>query len=120
MITQGEMYPVVLAKRVWRALSSGRKVLWFIDYEGARFCFLKCASQSWSARQLLWLTALEDFRSGAYTWFARVISESNLADSVSRNDFSIVQSMHATRVYPAPIEISELQCKDHIVQMNSA
>jgi hypothetical protein len=98
VIGQAEIYPVVLAKRVWANRLLHRKLLVFIDNDSARLGLIKAASSSRPSRDLILLSVCADADSSTISWYARVPSVSNPADSVSRGDFAWAEGLGAVRV----------------------
>ena len=41
VISQAEMFPVLVAKNTWGPILAGRSILWFLDNESARSCFVR-------------------------------------------------------------------------------
>ena len=107
VIGQAEIYPVVLAKRVWANRLLHRKLLVFIDNDSARLGLIKAASSSRPSRDLILLSVCADADSSTISWYARVPSVSNPADSVSRGDFAWAEGLGAVRVScPQPSSVS--------------
>ena len=86
-IGQAEVAPVVWAKRTWWKVMSGRRVLVFIDNDSARHSLIKCYSPVNATARLLWEMLGVDSALGAVCWYARVPSESNIADEPSRLEY---------------------------------
>ena len=63
-----EIYPVIIAKKTWRSILAGRRVLIFIDSEAAKFSFVHNYSAHVNATNLLLENAQLDFRSHALCW----------------------------------------------------
>jgi hypothetical protein len=84
LITQIELLPVILAKQQLGPMLEGRRVLWFIDNDPARFSLIRGASQSSVSMRLLFEFWSSDTAHPCFNWFARVPSYSNPADLPSR------------------------------------
>ena len=66
---------------------TGRRVLFFIDNDSARFALVNMFSPVDASAVLLWEVAAEDSITAAINWYARVPPESNIADDPSRLEF---------------------------------
>ena len=83
VIGQAEAFAVVLARRALSRFITGRRVLYFIDNEGAREVLIKGSSKS---RTLLLLGSIffeMENKDQSLTWLERVPSASNIADAPS-------------------------------------
>ena len=78
-----EIFPVVVAKATWREVIRGRRVLYFLDNEGARFTFIRSYSAQVNATSLLLQSARLDVESRALGWYSRGPSKSNPSDAAS-------------------------------------
>ena len=100
VIGQAELYPVLVAKKCWAPRLAGRRVIFFIDNDSARFALIRMFSPVSASRDILWQVAHVDMMSRAASWYARVASASNPADGPSCLDFALVtQRWGAIRVY---------------------
>ena len=91
VIAQAEILPVIFARVKWNHLmtaAGGRRVLWFVDNDAARYGLIKGYSPTRASAWLLSEAWRHDEKSGAVSWFERVPSKSNCADGPSRLDFS--------------------------------
>ena len=93
-----EIFPVVVAKATWREVIRGRRVLYFLDNEGARFTFIRSYSAQVNATALLMHSARLDVESRALGWYSRVPSKSNPSDAASRLEFKSYSD--CKRVHP--------------------
>ena len=84
VICQAELYPILLAKYVWLKQFSGRRILFFIDNDPARFGLIKTNSESAMSHKLIKEYYLLEAVEPSVSWFARVASQSNPADMPSR------------------------------------
>ena len=92
-IGKAELLPVLWATRLWARRVYGRRVVFFVDNESARYALMNMYSPVNASTSRLWDDVLtEDDTSGAINWYARVVSESNIADAPSRLDFGPLQS----------------------------
>ena len=86
VIGQAEAFAVVLARRALSRFITGRRVLYFVDNEGAREVLIKGSSKS---RTLLLLGSIffeMENKDQSLTWLERVPSASNIADAPSRGE----------------------------------
>ena len=99
-----EIYPAVVAKRLWRLHVKNKRVIHFIDNESARVAFIKGYSPVMeSAAMLADFWALES-KLGSYSWFERVPSAASPADGPSRLDFGAVLGAGAVQDFPSETE----------------
>ena len=70
----------------------GRRVVFFVDNESARYGLMNMYSPINASTSVLWDVLAEDDTSGAINWYARVVSESNIADAPSSLDSGPLQS----------------------------
>ena len=63
-----EIFPVVVATATWSEVIRGRRVLYFLDNEGARFTFIRSYSAQVNATSLLMQSAKLDVESRALGW----------------------------------------------------
>ena len=80
IITQAEIAPVLIAKRLWSDLYAQSRNLWFIDNECARESLIGSTSTSWVARELVFHIKLDNTIISPFDWFARVPTQANIAD----------------------------------------
>ena len=97
-IGQAVILPVLLAKSVWRKRLAGRRVPHSIGNESARIALVKGTSASPASAILLDAFWQLEAELVAASWFARVPSDSNVADPASRLDFNAPELAGAERV----------------------
>ena len=119
VIFQVELLPVILAKRVWRHRLKGRRILFFLDNEAARFAILAAYTPVARAQALLLLSAAEDGLLQAMSWYARVPTTANIADGPSRMSFGEMATMGAIKDEVNMLSREELQPAYFIGRMNS-
>ncbi len=88
VIGQAELFPVLVAMRVWGPWLKDRKVLYFIDNDAARHALVKGYSPVKASAATIHLVGLQELRLNTHSWFSRVPSASNIADAPSRLDFA--------------------------------
>ena len=81
--------------------------MFFTDNEGARHCLTAGYSGDSDHCSIVALFWLMSARTGVRPWFERVASESNIADAVSRFDFSDMEALGATE---AGVDFDVLFC----------
>ena len=96
VICQAELFPIWIAKVTWRAILSGRPILWFSDNEAARAGMVKSYPPLLDSMHIIRLCAFEDVAAQSVNWYARVPSKSNISDAASRLDFSCYQYLGFT------------------------
>eukprot|EP00973_Karenia_brevis_P022592 3109599-Karenia_brevis.AAC.1 len=87
VIGQAELWPVLVSKLTWKDRLAGRRVLFFIDNDSARFALIKQYSPVVQSAEILWKMAEVDAELRCWPWYARVASDSNPADAPSRLNF---------------------------------
>jgi hypothetical protein len=113
VIAQAELLPLLAARKKWRhrfEQHGGRRVLNFIDNDGARFGLIKGYSPTRPSAWLIGEFWEEEAKSQALSWFARVPSPSNCADGPSRLCFDRLKDIKGWRVrqVPPPSFVAEL------------
>ena len=88
IIGQAELLPVWLAKLVWSRRLEGRKAIYFIDNNSARFAMIRGTSPNLASARIVEQAWGLDASLGTSSWYARVPSPSNCSDGPSRGDFS--------------------------------
>eukprot|EP00973_Karenia_brevis_P008598 1163890-Karenia_brevis.AAC.1 len=91
VIGQAELWPVLISKSTWANRLRGRRVLYFIDNDSARFALVNQYSPAMKSASILWQIATVDAKLNAWHWYARVASEGNPADAPSRLCFEWVR-----------------------------
>ena len=99
-IGQAEVLPVAVAKRTWSARLKGRRALYFIDKDSARYALIAMASPVMDTMRMLQDVAELDLESCAINWYARVPSAANVADGPSRLKFDEVLTLGGVMVEP--------------------
>ena len=87
VIHQAELLPAAMALSIWGPKLIGRKLILFVDNDGARGSLIKGVSTSRPSARIVnwfWHTAAEN---ELYVWVDRVPSKSNPADAPSRGSF---------------------------------
>ena len=113
VIAQAELPPLLAARKKWEhkfKQRGGRRVLNFIDNDGARFGLIKGYSPTRPSAWLIGEFWEEEAKSQALSWFARVPSPSNCADGPSRLCFDRLGDIKGWRVrqVPPPSFVAEL------------
>lgn len=98
VISQAEMFPVLISKFLWSEVLAGRSVLWFLDNESARTCFVRNYSPVLDNFFMLQFNGSLDMSLNARHWYSRVPSRSNLSDAASRLDFAAYRGFVRTRI----------------------
>ena len=91
-----ELYAVVLARYHWDIFLKGRRVIFFVDNIPSMRSLIKGTSSEREWRELLRSLEYIEMRGPTYSWFARVPSDSNIADGPSRDDYSGLELFEAT------------------------
>ena len=85
LISQLELFPVLVALSTWGPQYAGRRIICFIDNNGVRDALIKGSSPLSDHFVMLSMIAWISRRYQLTLWFTRVASESNPADSPSRS-----------------------------------
>ena len=96
VITQAEVYPVLLAKFAFGQDWVGRRVISFIDNDAARYSLINANSSSETVGDLLMINCVLDSTHDLSCWYERVASDSNIADAPSRLDFKELIELGST------------------------
>jgi len=110
IITQAEIAPVLIAKRLWSDLYAQSRNLWFIDNECARESLIGSTSTSWAARELVFHIKLENTTISPFDWFARVQTQANIAEC-HRLEFEPLLQLKAEQKHPEFSTVKELKSK---------
>jgi hypothetical protein len=92
-IGQVELFPVWVARALWGLHLRGRRVLWLIDNESARFALIAMSSPVAASADILWSIADLEISLQTLSWYERVPTASNLADGPSRLCFEDVLAL---------------------------
>lgn len=87
LVTEAELLPQLIARRLWASRLYKAKVISFVDSEPAKFCLIRGSSDVLSCRNIVMAAAMEDSKLLLIPWYTRVASSSNIADKPSRLDF---------------------------------
>ena len=84
LVTEAELLPQLLARRLWAPRLCGTKLISFVDSEPSKFSLIKGTSDSQTCSDIVACVAMEDYKLMVWPWYARVPSFSNVADAPSR------------------------------------
>lgn len=89
VIGQAEIFPVLVATLTWAKKLAGKRVIFVIDYESTKIALI---IRAYSPILVSLKIALEcstwDFHNDCISWYARVPTVCNIADSPSRLELS--------------------------------
>ena len=91
-----ELYAVVLARYHGNEILKGRRVIFFVDNIPSMRSLIKGTSTERQWRSLLRSFEMVEMGGPTYSWFARVPSESNIADGPSRDDYGGLEGFDFT------------------------
>ena len=100
IITEAEIYPILLAKRLWASRLCRVKALVFVDNEPAKHALVRGTSPVSTCADLVHAIHCEECKNQTFSWFTRVPTYSNLADDPSRLIFDSMKSLGA-KIYDA-------------------
>jgi hypothetical protein len=86
VIHQAELLPALLAVSTWAARMQGRRIILFVDNDGARGSLIKGSSTSLPSALIVGQFWSEAAAAEMYIWVDRVPSASNPADGPSRHE----------------------------------
>ena len=101
-ISQIEMIPLLLARRLCRRELKGKKAICFVDNDGVRENLIRGDSASYHNRPILAAISAEELAYPIWAWYARVASHSNLADARSRLDCGPLLALGSRRTEVPP------------------
>ena len=87
LVTEAELLPQLIARRLWPQRLYKSKLITFVDSEPAKFCLIRGTSDTASCRNIVSAAAMEDCKLNLWPWYTRVPSKSNVADKPSRMEF---------------------------------
>ena len=95
IIGQAELYPAIVARRLWKHKIQGRDVIHMVDNDSARFALIKGSSPCLESAWLVQSFWIDESATDCQSWIARVPSRSNIADGPSRGDRT-----EASQIFP--------------------
>lgn len=98
LVTEAEIFPQLIARRLWRARLHGANVISFLDSEPAKFCCIKGSSDSESCSNIVRSIHMEDAKLCPNVWYTRVPSYSNPIDAGSRLDFNLMAELFPSAI----------------------
>lgn len=88
VIFEAELMALLLGVMLWSKALHGKPVVCYVDNNSARDVLISANARTATARALLEQALRLEDESGILAWYARVPSESNVADAPSRNELS--------------------------------
>ncbi len=90
LVTEAELLPVILAKRLWSSLLCQSKLILWVDSEPAKFSLIRGLSETVSCNDIVQANNHLTVELQCIEWYSRVPSKSNPADDPSRLVFDKV------------------------------
>jgi hypothetical protein len=87
LVTEAELLPVLLARRLWQDRIRGTKLIAYVDSNPAKFSLIRGTSESCPCEDIVRSICLFDCQSVTWPWYSRVPTKSNIADGPSRLKF---------------------------------
>jgi hypothetical protein len=89
LVTEAELFPTLIALRVWKNHFRNTRTLIFIDSEPAKHCLIRGTSKVMTCANLVksCYELVDEIK--MFPWFSRVPSKSNPADAPSRLEFEV-------------------------------
>ena len=88
IIFELEFFTIWCALRCWSKWFRDSQVVLYTDNDGVRDCLIACQTDSTNGHQILDACLRAEFELRGNFWFARVPTDSNIADWPSRNELS--------------------------------
>lgn len=90
LVTEAELLPQLIARRLWSNRLANAKVISFLDSEPSKFCCIKGFSDSECCEDIVRAIQTEEQSLMPWTWYSRVPTFSNPSDAASRLDFALM------------------------------
>ena len=84
LVTEAEMFAVLISFRLWFEFFVGKKVIIFVDSEPTMFSFIRGTANSEVCAEIVRQFFILQAKCQCFQWFARVPTKSNPADMPSR------------------------------------
>ena len=97
IIFELEFFTIWCALHSWSKWFRDSQVVLYTDNDGVRDCLIACQTDSTNGRQILDACLRAEFELRGNFWFARVPTDSNIADWPSRNDLGFFTDMRCDR-----------------------
>jgi hypothetical protein len=102
LVTEAEIYPVLIAMKTWQSTLKECKPIIFVDSNPAKHCLVRGTSNVSTCAKLIKSIYEEIDRLQTFPWFSRVPSKSNPADAPSRLNFDEAK-LHFGAIQVSPI-----------------
>jgi hypothetical protein len=109
IITQVELYAVLMARTFLGKAAAGRKIIYFIDNDGARDALIRTFSDSGASLSIIYQFYRQERDSPSSLWFARVPSHSNVSDAPSRGLVKQTAEEYGAQIVSTPLTTSTMQ-----------
>ena len=93
LVTEAELLPQLIARRLWSKRLAASNIISFLDSEPSKFCCIKGFSDSPTCEDIVRAIQSEEQILRPWTWYSRVASYSNPSDAASRLDFSLMKKL---------------------------
>ena len=97
IIFELEFFTIWCALHCWSKWFRDSQVVLYTDNDGVRDCLIACQTDSTNGRQILDACLRAEFELRGNFWFARVPTDSNIADWPSRNELSFFTDSRCDR-----------------------
>ena len=98
VIGQAEIFPVLVAKLTWAQHLEGNRAICFVDNESAKIALIRAYSPVLASLRLVMDCAAWDYHNDCASWYTRVPTCCNIADSPSRMELSALLRRLGARV----------------------
>ena len=102
LVTEAELLPVLVSRRLWADRLRGAKVFIYVDSNPAKFSLIRGTSESLACENIVRAISISDAASMTWAWYSSVPSKSNVADDPSRLIFPDKIGSFKVRICEAP------------------
>ena len=119
IITQVELYAVLMARTFLDKTAAGRKIIYFIDNDGARDALIRGFSESSASLSIIYQFYRQERDAPSSLWFARVPSHSNVSDAPSRGLVKQTAEEYGAQIVSTSLTTSTMQALLNITTQDS-
>jgi hypothetical protein len=87
LVTEAELLPVLVARKLWADRLAGAKLFVYVDSNPAKYSLIRGISESLACSNIIRAISIHDAASMTWAWYSRVPTRSNVADGPSRLRF---------------------------------
>ena len=87
LVTEAELLPVLISRRLWKDRISGNLIIVFVDSNPAKYGLIRGMADTKPCEGIIRAVSIMDAKEKTWPWYSRVPSKSNPADGPSRLQF---------------------------------